>query len=89
MANFSKSDLIAAVADTTGRARKDVDDIVTAALSVIREETENGKAVAIHGFGRFSIKERPARPGRHPRTGESMEYAASRTLIFKASKTRS
>lgn len=87
MANFSKSDLIAAVADTTGRARKDVDDILSAVLSVIREEADSGKIVAIHGFGRFAMKERAARTGRNPATGETIQIAASRTLTFKPSKS--
>lgn len=87
MANFTKSDLIAAVADTTGRARKDVEEVLTAALSVIREEADSGKTVALHGFGRFLAKERPARAGRNPATGEAIQIAASRTLSFKPSKS--
>lgn len=87
MANFTKSDLITSVAQTTGHARKDVEEIVTAALSVIREETDIGNTVALHGFGRFSVKERPARAGRNPATGAAIQIAASRTLSFKPSKS--
>lgn len=89
MANFTKSDLIASVADTTGHPRKDVDDILTAALSAIRAEADSGKTVALHGFGRFSVKERPARAGRNPATGEAIQIAASRALAFKPSKSSS
>ena len=41
----------------------------------------------VSGFGIFEVKEREARMGRNPRTGEAMEIAASRTPTFKASKT--
>ena len=57
------------------------------AIASLMTEAEAGKTVAIQGFGRFAIKDRPARPGRNPRTGEPMEVAASRTLVFKAAKS--
>ncbi|QFQ88246.1 DNA-binding protein HU [Paracoccus kondratievae] len=87
MANFSKSDLISAVASATGQKKGQVEEVISAAFSIIREEAEGGKTVAIHGFGRFSIKERAARLGRNPGTGEPIEIAASRTLSFKPAKS--
>ena len=43
--------------------------------------------MALTGFGTFSVKSRPARTGRHPKTGESIEIAASTAPSFKAGKT--
>ena len=50
-------------------------------LSIIQ-----GKKVAIVGFGRFEVKDRPARKARNPRTGEEIEIAASKAPAFKAGK---
>ncbi len=89
MANFTKSDLIREISDNTSLSKAAAEQAVSVLFETIQEKTEAGQIVNITGFGRFSVKERPARPGRNPRTGEPMEYAASRTLAFKASKTRS
>ncbi|UXU74340.1 MULTISPECIES: HU family DNA-binding protein [unclassified Paracoccus (in: a-proteobacteria)] len=87
MTNLAKSELIAAVAKATGHSRKDVDDVVCAAVAVIREEALAGKTVCLPGFGRFSVKESPAREARNPRTGESIRVEARRTLRFRPSKS--
>lgn len=88
MANFSKSDLVAAVAGITGRTKKDADEMVSAVFAIIREETDAGKTVNIPGFGRFGVVDRPAREARNPRTGETVQIAAKRSLKFKAAKVR-
>ena len=87
MTNFSKSDLIRAVAESTGLKKADADAAVQAVLSTIRQRADAGNAVALQGFGRFTMKERAAREGRNPRTGEPVQIAASRTLTFKAAKS--
>lgn len=87
MPNFNKKDLVAAVSKTTGKAQKDVDEVITATLSVIREQADAGDTVILSGFGRFKAKERAARPGRNPATGEPITIAASRSLGFKPSKS--
>ena len=56
-------------------------------LDAIQDALARGDSVALTGFGTFSIKSRPARTGRHPRTGESIEIAASKSPAFKAGKT--
>lgn len=89
MAAFTKSDLAAELAARSSMSQRPAAILIDSLFDIIREKADAGNAVAINGFGRFSVKERPARPGRNPRTGEPMEYAASRTLTFKASKTRS
>lgn len=88
MANFTKSDLIREISNNTSLSKVAAEQAVSVMIETIREKTEAGQTVNITGFGRFSIKDRPARLGRNPRTGEPMEYAASRTLGFKASKSR-
>lgn len=88
MTNYSKTDLAQAVAATCGVSKKQADEILTATLAVIREETRSGKTVNLPGFGKFAEKLRPAREGRNPRTGETVQIAESRTLSFKASKAK-
>lgn len=88
MTNFSKSDLIRAVAATCGVSKSQADEILTAAFTVIQEEATAGKTVAIHGFGRFSEKIRPAREGRNPRTGEPVQIDEKRALTFKPTKSK-
>jgi DNA-binding protein HU-beta len=59
-------------------------DAVTAA---IRDHAQAGNNVRLIGFGSFSVRARPARTGRNPRTGEAVAIPETRRLVFKASKT--
>ena len=52
----------------------------------ILEAAKRGEETSVNGFGRFAVKERPAREGRNPRTGETLKIAASKSLGFKMSK---
>lgn len=87
MTNFTKTDLIKAVSQATGIKKTEAESAVSAVLSIIREEATAGKTVALPGFGRFTLKERAARIGRNPRTGEPVQIAASQTLAFKPAKS--
>ena len=60
---------------------------VDGVLDAIQDALANGDKVALTGFGTFSVKSRPARTGRNPRTGESIEIAVSKSPAFKAGKT--
>ena len=63
-------------------ARKLVDSVIAA----IGDAAAAGEEVNINGFGKFSVKAMPARTGRNPRTGETMQIAASRKVSFSAAK---
>jgi len=65
-----------------GQARK----VVEAVLATIVQAAVSGEEVALGGFGRFKVADRPARQGRNPATGEAMEIAASRKLAFTPAK---
>lgn len=84
---MNKTELVAAAAEQTGMTKKDTEKALNAAFDVIASALSKGEKVQVSGFGIFEIKEREARMGRNPRTGEAMEIAASRTPTFKASKT--
>ncbi len=84
---MNKTELIAAVAEKTGLAKKDAEAAVKAVTETISAELVAGNKVQIVGFGTFEVSERAARQGRNPRTGESMEIAAAKAPKFKAGKT--
>ena len=85
--NMNKTELIAAAAEKTGLTKKDTEKALNAALEAIADALAKNDKVQVSGFGIFEVKEREARTGRNPQTGEAMEIAASRTPSFKASKT--
>ena len=83
---MNKTELIAAAAESTGLTKKDTEKVLNAALEIIAAALAQGDKVQISGFGSFEVKEREARVGRNPQTGEAMEIAASRIPAFKAGK---
>lgn len=83
---MNKTELIAAAAESTGLTKKDTEKVLNAALESIAAALAEGDKVQISGFGSFEVKEREARVGRNPQTGETMEIAASRIPAFKAGK---
>ena len=83
---MNKSELIDAVANDADLTKAKAGDAVEAALGAIADALSSGDTVALVGFGTFSVRERGARTGRNPRTGESIQIAASRIPAFKAGK---
>ncbi len=83
---MNKSELIDAVANNADLTKAKAGDAVEAALGAISDALSSGDSVALVGFGTFSVRERGARTGRNPRTGESIQIAASRVPAFKAGK---
>lgn len=89
MTNFSKADLAAAVSGRIGLSKAATAEAIDAIMLEIKIQAYNGKKVNIPGFGKFEIKQRAARTGRNPKTGEAVEIAASSTLGFRPSKVGS
>ncbi len=84
MAN--KQDLIAEVAAKTGLTKKDSEKAVNAFGEVVTEFLAKGEKVQLIGFGNFEVRERAARKGRNPQTGEAIKIAATVVPAFKAGK---
>ena len=84
MAN--KQDLIAKVAEATELTKKDSAAAVDAVFASIEEFLAAGEQVQLIGFGNFEVRERAARQGRNPQTGETISIAASKVPAFKAGK---
>lgn len=84
--SFKKADFIAAVAERTGMNKKDSEKALKAVLDVVQEQVGFGKRVSLAGFGTFTLKERAARKGRNPQTGEELQIAASKSPGFTPAK---
>ncbi|MED1125194.1 HU family DNA-binding protein [Bacillus atrophaeus] len=83
---MNKTDLINAVAEKTELSKKESTDAVDAVFSSISEALAAGDKVQLIGFGNFEVRERAARKGRNPQTGEEIEIAASNVPAFKPGK---
>ena len=83
---MNKTELIAAVAEKTGMSKKDTEAVIAATLGTITAALHEEEKVQLMGFGSFEVKKKAAHMGRNPRTGETMEIAASKNPTFKAGK---
>ncbi|HVN89913.1 MAG TPA: HU family DNA-binding protein [Candidatus Binataceae bacterium] len=83
---MTKADLIEALANKLGINRGEAEKAVNIVLDDIVNALHQGERVNISGFGTFSVSTRQARTGRNPKTGESIEIAASRSAKFKPGK---
>ncbi len=82
---MNKTELVAAVAEK-GFSKKDAEKAVAAVFESIEGALKAGDKVQLIGFGTFEVRERAAKQGRNPRTGETMTFAASKVPAFKAGK---
>ncbi len=83
---MNKNDLVAAVAQATDSSKADAAQAVDSVLNAITGALKSGDGVQLVGFGNFSVAARAARQGRNPRTGETIQIAASKQPKFKAGK---
>ena len=83
---MNKSELISAIAETSDLTKAAAGRALDATISAITESLKNGEPVTLIGFGTFEVRDRAARTGRNPRTGESIQIKASKNPAFKAGK---
>ena len=83
---MNKTQLIDVVATKTDLTKKKAEEVVNAVNEAITEALKAGDKVQIIGFGTYEVKERAAREGRNPKTGETMTIAASKVPTFTAGK---
>ena len=81
---MTKSDFVDKVAAESGLSKKDAGTAVDAVISTIESALKSGDEVSFTGFGKFHVAKRGAREGRNPRTGETMQIAASNVPRFTA-----
>jgi DNA-binding protein HU-beta len=83
---MNKQELISKIAEKASISKKDAAAALTALTATITEELKSGEKVAIPSLGTFEVRERAARTGKNPRTGEAVEIAAKKLPAFKATK---
>ncbi len=83
---MNKNDLVASVAQATDTSKADAANAVHSVLDAITGALKGGEGVQLIGFGNFTVANRAARQGRNPRTGETIQIAASKQPKFKAGK---
>jgi DNA-binding protein HU-beta len=83
---LNKNDLIATVANGSGLSKADAAKAVDGVFEAITETLAKQEEIRLVGFGTFSVANRKATTGRNPRTGESIQIAASKQPKFKAGK---
>jgi DNA-binding protein HU-beta len=83
---MNKNDIAEVVAEATDTSKADAAKAVDCVFETISGALKNGDGVQLIGFGSFSVADRAAREGRNPRTGETLQIAASKQPKFKAGK---
>lgn len=83
---MNKNELVAKVADQSGLSKKDAEKALAAVIDTITAALVAGNKVQLVGFGTFETKQREARTGRNPRSGETIEIPAASLPAFKAGK---
>lgn len=83
---MNKSEVVDAIVDKADISKAAAGRALDAALGAIRDSLQEGESVSLIGFGTFLVRNRPARTGRNPRTGENVQIAAARVPAFKPGK---
>lgn len=83
---MTKADLIEAIYTKVGISKKESADLVEMIFDSMKDTLAKGEKIKISGFGNFVVREKRARMGRNPQTGDSMEISARRVLTFRPSQ---
>lgn len=83
---LTKADIVERVYNKIGFSKKEASDLVELVFTTLKNSLNEGEKVKISGFGNFTVKEKKARPGRNPQTGDQITISARRVLTFKPSQ---
>lgn len=83
---MNKTELIDAAAESSGLSKSEISKALESILDGISGAVQQGDRVSLSGFGTFERRERAARTGRNPQTGEELQVAASKAPAFKPAK---
>lgn len=82
---MNKQQLVSAIAEKAGLTKKQASAAVDAFMSTVKEALSKGEEVRLVGFGTFQVRERKARKGKNPRTGEVINIPAKKVPVFRPS----
>jgi integration host factor subunit alpha len=83
---MTKADIIEAIYQKVGYSKKDAADLVELIFNTIKDTLAEGQKIKISGFGNFVVRDKKARTGRNPQTGDAIKISARRVLTFKPSQ---
>jgi len=83
---LNKTELVSSVAEKADITKKDAEKVIASVLETIEGALAAGDKVQLVGFGTFEVRERAARTGRNPKTGEEIQIDATKVPAFKAGK---
>jgi integration host factor subunit beta len=83
---MTKADLVETVANEAEMTKKDAEKLVEIIFDTIIETLNKGEKIELRGFGSFRLRQRNARQGRNPKTGEAVSIPAKRVAYFKPGK---
>jgi DNA-binding protein HU-beta len=83
---MNKAELVDAIAEKAAVTKKEADAVLSAMMDIIMESVANNQKVTLVGFGTFEARERMAREGRNPSTGEPIQIPATTVPAFSAGK---
>ena len=84
---MNRKELISALAGRTGCSKADAERNILALIEIISGTLETGGKITLSGFGVFEVRERAARNGRNPKTGQTLKISASRVPAFRPGTT--
>ena len=80
---LTKADIAESLYEELGLNKREARDLVEIYFDELKEALSNGKQVKLSGFGNFDLRDKKERPGRNPKTGESIPISARRVVTFK------
>ena len=86
---MNKTELVSAMAEKADVTKKDAEKVLGAFIDVVGDALKKGDKIQLVGFGTFETRERAAREGKNPQTGEKIKIAACTVPAFKAGKALS
>jgi integration host factor subunit alpha len=83
---MTKADIVANVYEKVGFSKKEAVRVVEALFNIVKDALERGEKVKISGFGNFVVRNKRARRGRNPQTGDDIEISPRKILSFRPSQ---
>ena len=83
---MTKADIVSSVYEKVGFSKKEAVRVVETIFDILKEALERGEKVKISGFGNFVVRNKRARRGRNPQTGDDIEISRRKILTFKPSQ---
>jgi integration host factor subunit alpha len=82
---MTKADLVDKIFEKIGLSKKEAQEIIEMLFDTMKQTFVEGESVKISGFGTFNVRNKVARRGRNPKTGEELEISPRKVITFRAS----